>query len=126
MKHCVTAEPGEPLAAAADRMRGQSVGALAVMEAGRLAGILTERDLLRALADGVDPRVTTVAACMTADPRTIDVGAHAGDAADRLIERSVRHLPVMEEDRVVGMISARDLLALGRRPALETLCYEPW
>jgi CBS domain-containing protein len=126
MKPCVAAEPDEHLSAAADRMRGRRVGGLAVMEAGRLIGILTERDLLHALADGLNPRTTTVAACMTVGPRTIEPGAPAEEAAGRMIERGVRHLPVVEADRVVGMISARDLLVLGQRLALESLCYEPW
>lgn len=126
MKPCVAADPDERLAAAAGRMRAERTGALAVMEAGRLVGILTERDLLGAMADGLDPGSTSVSACMTAAPVHIGAGEPADEAAERMVELGVRHLPVLEAGRVAGMISARDLLRRRRHPSLETLCSEPW
>jgi CBS domain-containing protein len=122
----VVAVPKEPLSAAAARMRRHRVGALGVVGGGRLLGILTERDILRATADERDPRATRVDAYMTSCPLTISPDCDAADAVDLMIQWWVRHLPVVEEGRVVGVVSARDLLAMGRRPALEELVSEPW
>lgn len=119
------AGPGEPLAAAAASMRSRGVGALVVMDDDRLVGILTERDLLRAMADGLDPRATPVSACMTARPQTVSVEDTSEGAARRMVDLGVRHLPVVEDGRVVGVISARDLLR-DRRGEPEWLYYEPW
>jgi CBS domain-containing protein len=122
----VVTAPGEPLSAAAGRMRRRREGALGVVREGRLVGIVTERDVMRAAADERDPRATPVEAYMTSCPLTISPDSDAADAADLMIQRWVRHLPVVEQGRVVGVVSARDLLALGRRPALEELVSEPW
>lgn len=119
------AAPDEPLAGAAARMRSRRAGALVVLEAGRLAGIITERDLLGAMADGLDPGVTPVSDCMTPEPCTIAAADPAEEAAERMIERGIRHLPVLDEGRVVGVVSARDLLQVRRRE-LEGLFSEPW
>ena len=108
----LTAEAAESLIEAASRMQYQEVGSLAVLEHGRLAGIITERDLARALADGVDPVETPVARYMTGDPVTIGPDSEVAEAAATMLELGVRHLPVFEEGRVVGMVSARDLLSL--------------
>jgi CBS domain-containing protein len=107
-------------------MRRERVGAVAVMASGRLVGIITERDLMRAVADGVDPERARASERMTPDPRTIDHDELATSAAERMIELGVRHLPVVENGVLVGLISARDLLHLGRPKPLEHLAYEPW
>lgn len=107
-----TADPNDSLADVASRMQYDEVGALAVFEDESLVGIVTERDLVRALADGVDPAETPVSAYMTADPVTIDEDAEAAEAATFMIRVGARHLPVVDAGRVVGMISARDLLDL--------------
>lgn len=118
--------PSELLTDVANRMRSDRVSAVAVMERARLVGIITERDLVRAVAEGLDPKATPVSDCMTQDPRTIAAEEVASRAAEQMIELGVRHLPVMKDDRVVGVISARDLLQLGRRVSLDVLSYEPW
>jgi CBS domain-containing protein len=120
------ADPSEPLAQVAGRMRADRVGAMAVMDRGGLVGIITERDLLRAMADGMSPVATHAGDCMTAEPWTIGSDEEAVDAAEKMLEHGIRHLPVVEEGRVVGLISARDLLELGRRVPLDELSYEPW
>lgn len=119
-------EPGDHLADVARRMRHDRVGAVVVMASGRLVGIVTERDLMRAVADGVDPERAPASERMTPEPWTIDRDELATRAAERMIELGVRHLPVVEDDVVVGVISARDLLHLGRPTPLEQLAYEPW
>ena len=111
---------------AASLMRGAMVGALAVFESDRLAGIITERDLMAAVADGVDPGRVLAAERMTPAPRTIAHDDLATRAAELMIELGVRHLPVVDHGDVVGVISARDLLRLGRPKPLEELAYEPW
>jgi CBS domain-containing protein len=118
--------PDEHLADVARRMRRDRVGAVAVMVGGRLVGIITERDLMRAVADGVDPERALASERMTPDPRTIDGDELATTAAERMIELCVRHLPVVDDGRIVGVISTRDLLQLGRPTSLEELAYEPW
>lgn len=124
----ITIGPGASLTEAAVRMRAHRVGALAVVEDDRLAGILTERDLLRAVAEGRDPQATAVGTAMTPNPRTIAPDDPVEEAAAAVIELGVRHLPVIEGPRIVGFVSARDLLARGRsRPVdFDQLTYEPW
>jgi CBS domain-containing protein len=120
------AEPDTRLADVAKLMRRQRVGAVVVMEAQRLVGILTERDLMRAVADGADPARVAASERMTPGPRTIDCDERATAAAELMLDLGVRHLPVVENGTVVGVVSARDLLELGRPTPLEQLAYEPW
>lgn len=101
----------EDLAEIACRMQFHEVGALAVFDRGLLRGIVTERDLVRAVADGVDPAATPVERYMTADPATIGPDDDVSRAAGLMVRLGVRHLPVVEAGRPVGMLSARDLLA---------------
>ncbi|HKF77654.1 MAG TPA: CBS domain-containing protein [Candidatus Dormibacteraeota bacterium] len=112
---------------AAARMRAGGTSVAAVLDEGRLLGVVTERDLVRALADDAI-RTATVADYMTAEPCTIGPEADARDAAALMVSRQVRHLPVVEGDAVLGFVSARDLLDLSRRRPvdLERLGYEPW
>ena len=112
----ITAEPLESLTDAASRMRESKVGALAVLDAGKLVGILTERDLVDALAEGLSPRVTPVSAYMTPEPTTVDADDECSDAALTMLELGVRHLPVTRGGELVGMVSARDLLVLTAWP----------
>jgi len=119
-------DPAENLTDVAKRMRRESVGAVTVMTGGRLVGIVTERDLMRTVADGLDPGRSTASERMTPDPRTIARDELATRAVELMIELGVRHLPVVDGGVVVGVISARDLLRLGRPSPLEQLAYEPW
>jgi CBS domain-containing protein len=101
--------PDTTVAAAAERMSGGRVGAVVVLADGKLRGILTERDVLRAVAEG---RVegTTVADWMTADPETIEPDESTEMAATLMIHGGFRHLPVLRGDEVVGIVSIRDLM----------------
>jgi CBS domain-containing protein len=101
--------PEDALAEAARRMVARGVGAVLVMEGSSLAGILTERDVLKAVADGTvaDARV---ADRMTRHPDTIEAGDATEQAAALMIHGGFRHLPVLEGGEVVGIVSIRDLM----------------
>ena len=102
--------PGTSLLDAARRMHERRVGAVVVLEGEHLVGILTERDVLRAVA--TDRIGGTVSESMTRHPDTIDADEGAGQAAAIMIHGGFRHLPVVEGETVVGMISIRDLVRL--------------
>ena len=104
------AEPSDSLTDVASRMQYNEVSALPVFEDENLVGIITERDLVRAMSDGVDPGETPVSVYMTPDPVTIDEDHDVTEAAAVMIKVGARHLPVVDGGRVIGMISARDLL----------------
>jgi CBS domain-containing protein len=107
----LTVGPDMALGEVAQRMVDKDVGAVLVTEGKRLIGILTERDVLRAVARGIDER-TVVADWMTRDPDTLDPDESTQHAAVLMIHGGFRHLPVTEGDEVVGMISIRDLMRL--------------
>jgi CBS domain-containing protein len=108
----VSGDPRETLVEAAARMRAHRVGALAVLDGDAIVGIITERDLLRAIADHHDPGAVHVSQYMTHSPRTIEASERATKACAIMIKHRVRHLPVTEKGRLAGFLSARDLLAL--------------
>ena len=103
-------EPEHTLSEAARRMRDRGVGSAVVIEEAD-PGIITERDLLRALADGADPTSTKVGAYMTPNAVTITLTWHVVDAARTMIERGFRHLIVLDDaGQIVGMLSIRDMV----------------
>ena len=107
----ITATPDTSVDEAARLMREHGVGALPVVHAGRLAGIFTERDaLFRVLAEAMPPRRTPLAAVMTRDPRTIHPDKPVRNALMMMHEGGYRHVPVVEDGRLLGMVSARDAL----------------
>jgi CBS domain-containing protein len=101
-------EPATRLLDAAGRMHERNVGAVVVVEGGRLVGIFTERDLLQAVATGGVGG--PVGDTMTRAPETIGQDEATSHAAALMIHGGFRHLPVVEGDDVVGMISIRDLI----------------
>lgn len=112
-KATVTDAPDDTLSEAAARMRQQQTGSLLVMEGNDLAGIVTERDVLRIVGEGQDPKVVTVRDAMTSNPVTIVRDASIKEAAEIMFQKWFRHLPVTGNDgKVVGVISLRDLLTL--------------
>jgi CBS domain-containing protein len=105
----LTVSPGEPLQEVAQRMVDRDVGAVLVMEGSELSGILTERDVLRAVAAGVHDD-TLVADWMTRDPDTMTPDDTTQHAAVLMIHGGFRHMPLVEGGAVVGMLSIRDLM----------------
>ncbi len=117
----ITAPGSTTVIEAARLMRENHVGAVMVVEEGRLAGVFTERDaLFRVIAEGRDVRTAQLADVMTRNPQTIHPDKPFPDALHVMYEGGFRHVPVVEDGRPVGMISARD--ALG--PELEDFIYE--
>jgi len=108
-RNLLTVDPATPLAAAASRMNDRGVGAALVLSGDHVSGILTERDILRAVASG-GVEGTHVAAWMTREPETIDAGDTTGHAASLMIHGGFRHLPVLDGGNAVGIVSIRDLM----------------
>jgi CBS domain-containing protein len=107
----LTVEPGLGLKAVAERMVAKDVGAVLVIEHGRLVGILTERDILRAVAGGITEE-TLVSDWMTRDPETMEPDETTQTAAVLMIHGGFRHMPIVDGDEVVGMLSIRDLMRI--------------
>jgi CBS domain-containing protein len=105
----LTVEAGMPVVSVAQRMAERNVGAVLVLEGARLAGIMTERDLMRAVARGLSDDAV-VGDCMTANPETIAPDDTIEHAAVLMIHGGYRHLPVVAGDDVVGVLSMRDLV----------------
>jgi CBS domain-containing protein len=110
-REVLSVDPGVLLVEAAGRMQERHVGAALVLEGEQLRGILTERDLLRAVASGTIEG-ETVAGWMTRHPETIEPSDKTGHAATLMIHGGFRHLPVLEGGRVVGIVSIRDLMRI--------------
>jgi CBS domain-containing protein len=107
----VIVDPDTTVAEAATIMSTNHVGSALVMEDDSLVGIFTERDVMRAVASDFDAAHHPVGGFMTPDPATADPAAGAKEALDKMLEGGFRHLPVVYGDRVVGVISMRDLTA---------------
>ena len=106
-----TIGPDATVAEAACQMRDAKVGALLVRAEQQTVGIVSESDLVRkVLAESLAPGATPVRAVMSAPVVTIDIGATAHEASDRMAEAGIRHLAVVEGGVVVGLVSVRDLL----------------
>ena len=102
------------VAEAATIMARGRVGSTLVMNRGRLVGIFTERDIVRALSHSPDAPADPIGHWMTANPRRVSGSDPVEDALQRMVAGGFRHLPVVDEhDRVVGMLSMRDLARAG-------------
>ncbi len=114
----VTTGPRAAVAQAAASMVRARVGSAVVLEGSFLAGILTERDVLRAAASGEDLTASLVSAWMSPDPQYATPETSAEDAAQIMLLNGFRHLPVLDGRVVCGVVSIRDLFAARiRRPA---------
>ncbi len=107
----VTATPDTTVAAAAASMVSAKVGSAVVMQGSFLAGILTERDVLRAASSGRDLSRSMISEWMTPDPQSLEPGASVEEAAQIMLLNGFRHLPVVEGREVLGVVSLRDLFA---------------
>ena len=119
-REVLAVQPEDTLGEAAERMAGADVGSAAVLEHGRLIGILTERDVLRAVAGRVHSSEARVREWMTPDPVTADKETSATEGLETMMERGFRHLPVVEGDRTLGIVSIRDLMRKGLQAGART------
>lgn len=102
--------PRDPIVGAARLMRDQDIGSVPVTEAGKLVGMLTDRDLaLRVIADGKSPQSTTVAEVFSPDPVTTGPDQDLDEALRLMARHQVRRLPVVEEGQLVGILAQADV-----------------
>jgi CBS domain-containing protein len=106
----ISVEPTDTLGEVAERMVGARTGSAIVKDYGRMIGILTERDMLKAMAGRVHTSEARVREWMTADPITASPDTPADQAAQTMIENGFRHLPVVEDGQVVGVVSLRRIV----------------
>lgn len=113
--------PEDTLGEVAERMSGANVGAVIVKDYGRLIGILTERDMLKAMAARVHTSEARVREWMTADPITAATDTDVEEAARTMLEHGFRHLPVLDEvGQVAGIASLRRVVAATQAAADRT------
>ena len=107
----LTAPPGMSVFDAAGLMQAHGSGAVLVIESERLVGILTERDIVfRVVARDLDSHVTSVVEVMTPSPMTVEPDRTFGHALMQMQKNGFRHLPVLQEGQVLGIVSARNAL----------------
>lgn len=107
----LTVTPETTVAEAATMMGERGMGSTLVMVGERMVGIFTERDILRAMGGDFDAATHTVSQWMTADPITATPVTAPDEALKTMLQGGFRHLPIVEGDRVVGVVSMRDLSA---------------
>lgn len=110
-KKILMAPPETTVSKAAKLMAGKNVGAVMVVENERLVGIFTERDaVFRVMARGRDAQTTRLADVMTTPPLTVDPDKSFGHALLMMHENGFRHVPVIENGKPIGIVSARNAL----------------
>ena len=126
-KDVLTVAPEDTLGEAAEKMEKRGVGSAVVSDFGRLIGILTERDLLRAVAGRTHSSQARVREWMTKNPMTATEETSADDAARTMLDNGFRHLPVVRGERAVGIVSIRDVArwSIGAGPDVSKTEGEP-
>lgn len=110
--------PQSTLAEVARLMRVDDSDSVAVISDGRLVGIVTEHDLVRAMADGVNPKKARAAQLMSTDPVTVGIDEDVAVVAVKMMRLAIRHLPVVDSaGEPIGLVSARNLVAALDRSA---------
>jgi CBS domain-containing protein len=106
----ITAAADDSLEQTATRLQDKDISALVIMDGVRLGGIITERDIVRAVADRRHLADATAGEYMTSTPATVELDTPLADVARTMLAYGIRHLPVVVAGEVIGMVSARDLL----------------
>ncbi len=105
-----SAEPTLSLVEAAQLMKSEDVGSLPIVEEGRLLAVLTDRDIVvRAVAEGVDPKAIVIGEVASRDPVTVEPEQDLDEALLLMAQHQVRRLPVVESDRLVGVLAQADV-----------------
>ena len=115
MRRFVSAEPEDTLGELAERLAAADAGSALVVEYGRLTGILTSRDIVRAVSGRVHPSEGTVREWMSEAPATAPPDLPIDDAARLMLTGGFHHLPVVEEGRPVGVVGLRSAISALRR-----------
>lgn len=107
----MTCRPDDSLADSASMMKEMNVGIIPIVDdRNNLVGVLTDRDItVRAVAKGLDPNQAKVADFMTPSPLTVEPETNIGDAAELMADNQVRRLPVVKDNKLVGIVSLGDL-----------------
>lgn len=101
--------PGDTFANVARLLHDNAISSVVVMDGDRLAGIVTERDLVNLVAEGLDPRTTKVGDRMSTNLDTVEPRSDIAEAAEHMARLRIRHLPVVDKGKLVGIVSIRDL-----------------
>jgi CBS domain-containing protein len=104
-----TTSPGDTFEQVASMLHDHGISSVVVLDEGNLVGIVTERDLVNVVAEGKDPKSTTVGERMTRDLDTVEPKTDIAEAAEHMARLKIRHLPVVQEGTLAGIISIRDL-----------------
>ena len=105
----LTVEPSDTIGETAQKMVERGVSSAVVSDYGTLVGIVTERDLTRAVAGRVHSSEARVREWMTSDPITLAPSATADEAAKIMLDNGFRHVPIVDDGRAVGIVSIRDV-----------------
>jgi CBS domain-containing protein len=116
----LTVAPEDTIGEAAQKMTERGVGAVVVSDFGRMIGIFTERDVMRAVAGRVHSSEARVREWMTPDPVTMTEDMSVEDAGNMMIERGFRHIPVVADERAIGIVSIRDVAEWRLKESSET------
>jgi CBS domain-containing protein len=111
--------PDLTVSEAAQVMIDEGIGSIGVVDQGRLVGIFTERDALRVAAAGADTAMVTVETWMTPDPDALTPDVNVEDAAEWLLATGYRHLPVVDDGTLIGVVSIKDILWALREPTTQ-------
>ncbi|MBA2725752.1 MAG: CBS domain-containing protein [Actinobacteria bacterium] len=114
-KKIVEVGPQQSLREASAAMWENKIGSVVIQEDGTLVGILTERDVLKAMATSVDPDKTPVSKLMSSEVVTVGPDWEIYEAAAEMSARRIRHLVLFEDQKVIGVLSIRDVLLAGQR-----------
>ena len=106
-----TVRPDDTALDAVRKMNKFRIGSVIVVNSGRPVGIITERDVVRTIAQGADPEEEAVSDWMSDAPDTFSPDVEVEEAAAWLLEIGYRHMPVMDEGELLGVVSLRDILA---------------
>ena len=110
-KTLYSVDPSTTVGEAISLMAQNRIGSALIMEGGKLIGIFTERDTVRAISQSYDAPTHEISSWMTRNPKTVSPDVDVDEALKTMLDNGFRHLPVMEMGQVIGMISMRDLAA---------------